>query len=1184
MTFARFTLATAPLDQGTVLLEASAGTGKTYTLVGILLRLLLEGQIERLDQALVVTFTKAATEELKTRLRAALVRARAAITRQDADGFFAGLAQRPGADAKLQRALEDFDQAPIATIHGFCKRLLDEAAFESREPFRVDFAQDPLPLLYRAAADVLRGFYRPEVSIGSALLHATKFQPDTLVAQYSLWQRYPDVQLLPKVPEPGPHLATLEAAVLRAGAQWDAAVAAELPRFRWRADENPFGADVAFSVAALAARVAKDPKLALQELCRFAPSALQENLLKKSPTPSDHPFFAACEEVRSAYEPAVEHVRAALLQQMHARLEDDKRRDHVLSFQDLLSRTYGALHDPQRRTALLEALRARYRCALIDEFQDTDALQYGIFATCFAGRPLFLIGDPKQAIYGFRGADLHTYLAARRDAVQQNTLDTNFRSNTDLVAAVGQLFARDDAFVQTGIQMPAVHAAAAPGRMLLAGDPGAALRWRFVPMPGDQPLAKDLAEERIAADVAAEISRLLRSEARLDDRALLPHDIAVLTRTNRQAVQVQDLLRRAGIPSAIGKAGDVFETEELVELERFLQAVLQPFDLQRARAAMATRLWGFDAAALAALDHDEARFDAELARLDLWRRTWIRRGFVVMLEQVFTDLAVPRRLLAMHGGERRLTNFQQLSELLHDAEHSGRLAPDGLLEWLRHERRHQEELDYQLRELRLESDDDAVQILTVHGSKGLEYEVVFCPFLWDARTPRGVAIVPQPDGRQLHFALQENSPDGQRAELERVAEDVRLCYVALTRAKRRCYVHYGAIGNPRAGVWRSALAWLLSPQRAARTPDADGNEPAGWWKQWSERVKKDAPLYQQQLERVVSASGGTMDFTLVPEAPVAARYPAPPGPPLRPALQATRRVHPGALHSFSSLVAGATPEEATPEVFDPPTTAPGAEPEVPATGIFGFARGAAAGLCLHTVLEHADLQAPASAASLVRNTLATAGLLESTAHPGELDPAAAVLQNLRDLAAARVHDDGPTFAALTRGPKSAEWQFLLPTTHSDVRHLARAFADSDSAIARAYAPRLLQLARQPLRGFLGGFVDLLAEHQGRYWVLDWKSNHLGNRLEDYHPAALHAAMQDHDYVLQYHLYVLALHRQLRCRLPDYDYERCMGGIAYVFLRGLVPGSSRGVFYDRVPFALVDAMDQWADGRLGGGTP
>jgi exodeoxyribonuclease V beta subunit len=286
------------------------------------------------------------------------------------------------------------------------------------------------------------------------------------------------------------------------------------------------------------------------------------------------------------------------------------------------------------------------------------------------------------------------------------------------------------------------------------------------------------------------------------------------------------------------------------------------------------------------------------------------------------------------------------------------------------------------------------------------------------------------------------------------------------------------------------------------------------------------------------------------------------------------RREPLVVHSFSSLVAGATPGALSRDVRDP-----GTEPPAPGAGIFGFARGAAAGQCLHDVLEHVDLTAPRSdeAAALVAKTLSAHGLADPVAHPACDDPAAIVLQNLEDLAAARVGKDGPTVAALCGGAHRAEWQFTIPIASPDLQALAACFAMAECPLSRAYAQRLAELPAQRLAGFLTGFADLVAEHDGRYWLVDWKSNHLGNEHDDYDARALEQAMHEHDYVLQYHLYVLALHRHLAARLGDYDYDRHVAGVVYPFLRGVRPGTANGIFTARPSAELVAAIDGWARG-------
>ncbi|MBL8734348.1 MAG: UvrD-helicase domain-containing protein [Planctomycetes bacterium] len=1170
-----FDLIADRLDEGTVVLEASAGTGKTYTLTGIVLRLLLEGQVQRLEQILVVTFTIAATDELKARLRRGLQQALGVLDGDATDDTFLASLARHGAPGRqrLREALDQFDQLGVQTMHGFCKRLLDDAAFESHELFEVDFATDEHPLWLRAAADALRRVRAFDGPLLADLLHGEALDPETLIPAYRAWRRHPDVSLDPAQPDLQQALLRCEVASRDAARLWSADAADRLQHADYFAQKSPLPADAEGFLRELTARLAGDPRELTGTLRSLSRRLLGKRTKKHSRQSFDQAFFIACDAVADAADLAAMHLRSHLLLDMHARLEAHKRRDRVMTFQDLLERAHAALHDPARAPGLLAALRQRYLVGLIDEFQDTDALQYEIFARIFANRPLFLIGDPKQSIYGFRGADLDTYTAAVRTAVATPTLPTNHRSASLLVQAVSHLFAREAAFVLPGLGLPAVRAKAGDHDLLLTGDDAPPLRWRLLPPPpwGDALWGRDQGREAIANDVADEIERLLASDVRIDGRRLRAGDIAVLTRLNIEATLVQETLRRRAVHAVIGKAGDVFQTDERHDLERLLRAVLQPLDLQLARAAMATRLWGLSAAELQALDSDDLDFDDQLARLEGWRQAWTRSGFFVMQERVLDELDTTARLLQQTGGERRLTNLQQLAEMLHAAEHEHRLSPEGLLRWLGHEAEQQDEVDYQRRELRLESDADAVQILTMHGSKGLQYEVVFCPFLWDGRMPVLTNLVTGSGGRKVLVpAADKDDPAVRAADRLRLAEDVRLAYVAVTRARRRCYVHWGPIGS-RAGYHRSALGWLLPPFVAADD--------------WPPTAKDLANGLEAALRAHAAAGGGSMDVTCLDSDALARPRPLPPVPcalpedaRLRPApakpLPSRRAI---GLFSFTSLVANRPAEVTARDVRDPALPADSG----PGRGIFGFARGAAAGVCLHDILEHVPLhRLDDDASRRVEQLLATHGLLEPGAHPGAVEPLADVMQNLRDLAAA-VLPQGPSLATLTQGARSAEWQFTFPLTGTDLHQLARTFAEHGGDVAQGYAPRLAALPPRLLQGFVNGFADLIAEHDGRYWLLDWKSNHLGDRAEHYGGAALRRSMAEHDYVLQYHLYALALHRHLTARLPGYDYDRHFGGAVYVYLRGAIAGTTNGLFVDRPPRPLLAAMDRWAAASRGG---
>lgn len=1171
-----FDLATASLDPGVVLLEASAGTGKTYTLVGILLRLLIEKRIERLDAALVVTFTVAATDELKRRLRDGLRLVLATAEGEPTkDAFFAGLAALPDAAATCRRALAEFDQVAVQTIHGFCKRLLDEAAFETRQPFATEFETDGLPLLLRAAADALRLQHAPPGDPRGALLEFGGHTPESLVQAYRLWRRHPHVALPLDEPRFRPLAKAVGAAANAAAASWDDAVGPRLAGLPWRTGKQPLAGDLVASLPRFVARLRRDPMACIATLVAFAPAEVVDRCDKRKLKNAnfDEPFFVACGELAERVAEALAHLHVELLLAMRQRVEQGKQDEQVATFDDLLARAHEALHDEARSAAVREAVRSRHAVALIDEFQDTDALQYAIFSTCFADRTLFLIGDPKQAIYGFRGADLRTYLRARDDAQRAFTLDANFRSAKALVAAVNRLFCdHPRAFVDPGITATDVRAAATPLDKLLAGDGTASLRWRWVAPTEEEGKDKRAIGRRICADVAAEAARLLQCGATLDGEPLRPQHLAVLVRANWQAIAIQDALRAVGIPSAIGKAGDVLESAEVDELWRVLLAVLRPSDQRLVRAAMATRLYGLDLAGLRAVETTEGAFDAAMDQFAGWRARWQRHGFMAMAADFADERQLTARCLGWHDGERRLTNLRQLWELLHGAETAHRLPPEALLRWFEQEAHAREEVGEELREMRLESDADAVQILTAHRSKGLQYEVTFCPFLWDRRAPKGLELEPTAAGHRVAFDVRADDPAAAAIARERLEEDVRLAYVALTRAKRRCYVHLGPIGNDCCG---SPLAWLVGG-RAATPPDGAAFLP--WLAAFQDADAAVASDWRDALQAMAAQSDGAVAVDDVPAAPSAARLPAPPATKLPPLRRPTRLVDARKEASFTNLTAPRESEAAARDVVDdePRPVAAADAPTVPATGIFAFARGAAAGICLHTLLERADLgtvDAPATAA-LTRQTLADHGLLAAAAHAGPIDPVADVVAMLRGLAGAVVPLAGCTLAELTGGEKRAEWSFLLPLA-ADRAGLAAALGRSRSAIVREQGKRLARMQPEALRGFLVGIADLVCEHDGRYWILDWKSNHLGNRREDYGPAALREAMLGSDYVLQFCLYALGLHLQLAERLPGYEPARHLGGVCYVFVRGVAAGSDSGVFCEALDPELVAALTEWS---------
>ena len=1186
-----FDLQETALDEGTMQLEASAGTGKTYTITGIVLRLLLERKVSKLSEILVVTFTIAATEELKDRLREGLRQAmRACLGEANVeDGFLQQLGEQHGSDgAKILRdALRSADEMSVSTIDAFCKRILDEAAFEAGVPFETDFLEGDLPLLATAARDSFRLEVVSQGRMPAAIALRGKLSPEKLLGDFRDYSRHPECSLWPE-PEPlQPLLDQLRAVCDQAKAAWQPGVFDELfGALQFKANQKSPVLTVGQQQFAseLTRRFADPEDPCLDWLAALAPSQLRPQLLKKDKTELDQPFFEACEQLPGLLDAATHSLRATMLERMAARLEREKLRTNTMTFQDLQLSVQAALHDPDKRQALLRVVRNRWQAALIDEFQDTNPVQYEILKTCFSDRRLILVGDPKQSIYGFRGADLHAYLRARADAQTRHTLNSNYRSHPDLIASVGQLFRRPDPFLLPGIDMPVVQAAKSVAERSIDDATCSSLAFRWLPGPGpdgSKTHTRTQAENYIVEDIANECVRLLTDRPLLGmgedepPRPLRAQDIAILTRTNYQAYAVQQALRERSVHSAIRKAGDVFTSPEIQDLEQLLVALSSSGYQPDLHALWCSDLWGMSPHDLLALETDQDRLAQQLEETDGLRETWRQHGFIVMFQSLLHQTAAHARLLERTDGERKLTNYLQIAELLHQAETSQHLAPESLLRWLQRERRSAQDFRSEMRELRLESDSDAVQILTIHGSKGLQYQVVFVPFAWQPGklpTTNQPIVVQTDDGTVLDCSGEDN--DNRRiAEQENCAEDLRLFYVALTRACRRCYVHWTAA----KGDSTTALGYLLSPpappeedsdDAARATPTIDSTR---WQEHW-----------QTELQSFCDASSGTASLTELSTQDLEGNKPQLQGQSDRQIAQPRRFPtnfrQPYRITSFSKLVSHHEAAEAPRDTDAPEALA--TAPEAPPSGIFAFARGTGPGTCLHEIFEHLGDTDPSSEGcrNLIRSRLRRHGLLEPGAHPHAIDPVGVV----QEMVIATINNQLGELPFRLRDTNHEtqvhEWAFYLSAGQLRPSGLAGGFEQHAERWPN-YAKRLARLSREQMHGFLTGFVDLVLEHEGQYWVFDWKSNHLGNRLGDYTPEKLAADIEKNDYVLQYHLYLLALHRHLRSRLPDYDYDSHIGGACYVYLRGIAATdhSTTGVFCDRPSRALIEALDQWLTG-------
>ena len=1203
-------------------IEASAGTGKTWNICALYVRLLLEKRLS-VEQILVVTFTKAATAELHERIRSRLAGVAHAIENGDAAGdpfieqlFETTLAAIDANEAakRLRIAVSTFDQAAIHTIHAFCQRALQEAPFAAAMPFAFDMEADDSALRFELAAD----FWRERVEPVAA---RTPSFASWLVAK-GAGPAALDAQLARRLKKP--------LAALRFG-DTDAAESADMQALfdeacaLWHAERDTI-AKLLFDAEAILNKTthkrtiidaaidawadyfasadchAPPPKEAL----KLTATALAKGTKGKHPPPA-HAFFDQADALAVTAAAAEASQRAMWLgivrewlDHAPAELAARKRARRVVSFDDLLSNLHHAL---VRHAWLAEALRARYPAALIDEFQDTDPLQYAIFNRVFAPHgPLFLVGDPKQAIYSFRAADLHTYLAAREGASARYTLAVNQRSTPQIIEACNRVFeANPAAFILDGLDYQPVRAGTRKRGPFVDATPAAAYSdiadfcvWMLP--DGESALLKTSAQRDAAEACAAEITRLLRGaqrgEVTIGRAPLSAGDIAVLVQTHRQGSLVKRVLAAWGIGSVELAQASVFGSPDAEQIERVLAAIDTPGDLRRLRAALATDWFGLDAAALWRLEHADAAdphgapIDSTswVERFSRYRTIWHERGFAVMWRTLARELSIATRLVARPDGERRLTNVNHLAELLQarSAEQPG-IAPT--LRWLAAQREQQgggEEA-----QLRLESDRNLVQIVTVHKSKGLEYAVVFCPFLNDGAS-RDSSKSGLPDAREyhddtgeavLHYGIEGEHDDRVSALIarEQAAERARLVYVALTRAVFRCYVVAGFYVSNRSTKEsrRSVLNWLV----AGNGKDFDA---------FCEAPPEEADIVAA-WHAVAARSGGAIGVAPLPVIDMREPLVADAAHRHEIAARVNQRIlrDRWRMASFSALIAAgardeanqAQPVEARPDhdelaALDDAAriaASPRDDSQLAPDDILAFPRGAAAGECLHRMFELADFTEPSGWPAAVERALHEHPTPAPEALASRLRPM--MLRLLADTVAAEI---APAMRlqtiAMTR--RMNELEFLFPAQALDFTALRRLLA--------AHGFPDVALENGALRGFIKGFIDMIVEHEGRYWIIDWKSNHLGDAASDYAAAPLAAAMADHAYHLQALIYVVALHRYLRARLADYAYDTHMGGYLYLFVRGVRPGwrdgeSASGVHCGRPSLELVEALDRLMSG-------
>jgi exodeoxyribonuclease V beta subunit len=1182
-----FELSQAPLT-GTHLIEAGAGTGKTYTIAGLFLRLLLERGLP-VEQILVVTYTNAATEELKSRIRRRLLAAKTFLTRGGADTLMRDIVQHgiepQAALRRIQDALIDFDRAAIFTIHGFCQRVLHHFAFETGHLFQAELVQDIQPLIQETADDFWRRtINRAPYELIRFIVDRAK-GPETLAA-LSHTCRFPRVRVVPPPRKPPlDAIARWRRLTAQITGMWPQArstvsallMSEGLNALKYgKCEPDPAQTDPTrrqLAVGALTAAMDQwDGTYPLFErFDRLCQSCLIK-ATKKKHSPPAHPFFELCDRVMEAMADMEgqmaeywRYLKVRWLGELRMRLDRKKSRENVLFFDDLLLQVHAALQN-KGKEALIKALQTQYQAVLVDEFQDTDALQYEIFTELFADRRslLFMIGDPKQAIYSFRGADLFSYLYAKQKAPHRYTLTRNWRATPALIQALNTIFGtRSRPFGYAQIPYQQALAARTPSPC----DEDRPFHLWYVTRTDEQGPLRPLSQQEAVSQIVAAVADRIVSILSDDQAPVAPEEIAVLTRTHHQAQLIKAALAKLRVPAVLHSAGSVFDSREAAEMAQVLQAVAMPADPRRVRAAMASDLIGVSARKLCISAESPGNdWQRRWMQFEEYHQMWLRYGFYRMFNRLMAHERVRSRLLHLPDGERRLTNLLHLAELLHEASVTLQLGPEGVLKWLATQRRTSAAAAADEQKLRLESDAHAVRIITIHKSKGLQFDIVFCPFVWTpAKVDDHLVSFHDPEREeQLTLSIGPGiDPAHQRLALEEaLAENLRLMYVALTRARRSCYMAWGAI----KGTELSAPAYLLhGPPESSRSEDWVGPLKTKM------AALSDADLIAE-LHPLEQHSAGTIRIEPLP----------PPG----------RRMYANSLRgdwklnrrkfdrhidlnwrivSFSSMTAELS------EIERPGRDESDQGPEPVATtggpdDLFGFPKGVRCGLFFHDLLEHWDIGVDENQ---TRRFIAQ----KLGAHAFSPAYTATIELFLDRLARTRLPAAGiPRAFSLNEvafDSRINEMEFYFPIKHVSADQLKKLFKNrTGDSCSDLIATHVERLSFSPVQGFLKGYVDCVFEHAGRYYLVDWKSNHLGNLWTDYEASRLDAVMIESFYFLQAHLYALALDLLLRQRVENYDYTRHFGGVYYIFLRGIRGDrSSTGIHYMMPPPELLGDLKE-----------
>ncbi len=1166
---------------GIKLIEASAGTGKTYTIANFYLRHILAGRVPA--DILVVTFTNAATEELRGRIRLRLFLAQQVLSGREntEDDFLSQLAfefaslnddQQQIQLLRLQHGLRFMDQAAISTIHSYCQRVLQDYALPSFQYFDNELLIDDHDLWQSALKDWWRQASYTLDEAESMLLVKALGSFESFAKRVNEVRKKNSVNIIPQadnsLPQAFESFRSQEASLRNLASCWNAeksqlkdilrnskalSRSAKYPYQRQRIEGFLATVDLYFESGKLLSIPGVFSYLSSNSLYQFSTPS------KQGTDPNlEHIFF----KMVSAVEDKLIQIRQSIivtasldaLEYCSQQVRASKQVSRQISYQDQLDYTRQALL-ASGGSKLASSLRQQYPVAMIDEFQDTDAVQYDIFRLIYFGQndiSLTLIGDPKQAIYSFRGGDIFTYMRARLlPDIELCVLQTNWRSQPGLVSAVNQFFShREDPFIfSDSIKFMSAKAAESNSRYVLKFDDktlSPLTLWQ-IPVHDNKPFNKEVASEYLDRAVAEEILRLIKGgqEKRVcvDGQALQSGDIAILVRSAYQGDSIRRALEERGIAAVTIGRDNVYHSEEADGLSLILNAVVHFNNQSMLRQALTSHLLNLDHRKISSISSNEANWHGWIEQFGALNQIWLSRGFIPMFQKLLQSFKLGLKLSARDQAERRLTNLLQLGELLQQQSlRSGGI--DNLLNWF-HQQRHESVSEEA--ELRLESDRSLVKIVTIHKSKGLEYPVVFLPYLWSCR-----AIDAKKDVVLFHDDALEAVVDLGSSQLEthalladkeRLAEDIRLLYVALTRARSKVYLAWGEAGSRgRSGnSSQTALAYLLHSKQTPR----DLNEQYANGINGPETLRSDLIAFAnaagrdiELLDLPLATEGDTVEDIYGVDVDLQTRD-------FQASEQSAWRVS-----SFSSL---------TRDIHQVANTGNSISQ---GDEILDFPAGSRVGLLLHAIFEHLDFQSniEAQCQDLLPRHASRFGLDFSDRLP-------VLIAWFKETLQTPLLQPGLSLSVLSCQQRLDELAFDFALDHADIPML-------NAWLARKTDQLTAPISAQNFRGLISGIIDLVFEYDGKYYLADYKSNFLGSSLDDYRVDKLKRAMLDRRYDLQLHIYSIALHRYLRQRIRNYDYQQHFGGAYYLFLRAMrrSSGADFGVYYEKPCQSDIEELD------------